>query len=339
MQAQMKLFYVLFFSSKTLSCNINIQINYVKFISIFLTSMFKEETLLIYSIPLYLFIIGAEIIISQSQKLKIYSSKEVFTNLYLMTLNMLLDVLLRGVTFGLLYFFYLNSISLAPSGIKYWIVLILFVDFMFYWLHRIDHTVRFFWAVHVTHHSSREFNLTTGFRSSVFQPLYRFIYFIPIALFGFHPLDIFVVYAFAQIYGILIHTQLVGDLGILEYILVTPSHHRVHHASNVIFLDKNMGMMFIFWDKIFGTYKNESDLTTEQIKYGLVGGKKFNAPIKVITHEWESLMIDIKKAPNFKTKLKYLFSPPGWSYNGSTKTSKQLQAELKNKIEKLNYLK
>ena len=107
--------------------------------------------------------------------------------------------------------------------------------------------------MHVTHHSSEYFNLTTGFRSSVFQPLYRFIYFIPLVFLGFQPADIVLMYSITQIYGILIHTKYVDKLGWLEKVLVTPSHHRVHHASNIEYLDKNIGMCLIIWDKLFAT--------------------------------------------------------------------------------------
>src|SRR6185295_952441 len=127
-----------------------------------------------------------------------------------------------------------------------------------YWLlHFVDHKCRFFWAIHVTHHSSEEYNLTTGFRSSVFQPFYRTIYFLPLPFLGFHPLDILFMYAATQLYGVLVHTEWNLRLGWLEHLLVTPSHHRVHHASNGRYIDKNMGMVFIVWDKIFGTFAPE----------------------------------------------------------------------------------
>jgi sterol desaturase/sphingolipid hydroxylase (fatty acid hydroxylase superfamily) len=206
-------------------------------------------------------------------------------------------------------------------------MLLLLEDFAFYWEHRIDHYCRFFWAVHVTHHSSDKFNLTTGFRSSVFQPLYRFIYFIPLALMGFKTWDIMFMYAATQIYGILIHTEYVNKLGFLEYILATPSHHRVHHASNIKYLDKNMGMVFIFWDKLFGTFEPE-DNREEPIAYGLT--KKLDHPhhpVNIVMHEWKAIYKDLKRPLPLFTRLKYVFMPPGWSHDGSSKTSRQLQEE------------
>jgi len=195
---------------------------------------------------------------------------------------------------------------------------------MFYWLHYFDHYVRFFWAIHVTHHSSQEFNLSVGFRSSVFQPLYRFLYFIPIAWCGFSPIDILLMYAITQIYGIIIHTQYVGKLGWLEYILATPSNHRVHHGSNIKYLDKNMGMIFIFWDRLFGTYQAEE----EEVVYGLTTNIPDHKPSTVVFHEWKDMWNDVRNAPTLGTKLGYIFRPPGWSHDGSRKTSEQLRAKL-----------
>ena len=210
--------------------------------------------------------------------------------------------------------------------IAYWAVLLLAEDFMYYWLHRIDHYCRFFWAVHVTQHSSEEFNLKVGFRSSVFHPLYRFIYFIPLALMGFKGIDIMFMYAATQIFGILVHTQTIKKLGFLEYIIVTPSHHRVHHGSNIQYLDKNMGMILIIWDKLFGTFQAEDD--KDPVKYGLTKNIGTYNPLTMVFHEWKAIYNDLKKQTSFKNKLMYVFGPPGWSHDGSTKTSTQLRQEL-----------
>lgn len=286
--------------------------------------MFREGLLLKITIPLYVVVIGFELVWSYIKNKHYYSAKGILSNIYLSSLNFGLDVVLRVLCLGVLMFFYnyhFISVSKELNPFLYWPFLIVFQDFMFYWLHRIDHYCRLFWAVHVTHHSSEEFNLTTGFRSSVFQPLYRFLYFIPLALCGFEPLDILFVYAATQIYGILIHTQTVGKLGFLESVFVTPSHHRVHHASNIIYLDKNMGMFLIIWDKMFGTFEEE----TEKPVFGLTTNINTYNPLKMVFHEWQSIFQDLKNAPTIKDKIHYVFGPPGWSHDGSRSTSKQLQ--------------
>ncbi len=200
-------------------------------------------------------------------------------------------------------------------------------DFPFYWLHRFDHQIRLFWAVHVTHHSSEKMNLTVGFRSSVLQPLYRFVYFIPLALLGFKPMDIVFIYSATQIWGILIHTEYINKMGWLEYILVTPSHHRVHHASNALYLDKNMGMFLIIWDRLFGTFQPELSAGQYQpIKYGLTTPLKSDTPAHIITHEWVSIFKDVfRNDISWKDRMNYLFGPPGWSHDGSRKTSEELR--------------
>lgn len=294
---------------------------------------FREALLIKLSIPVYALVIGIEILYSYWHEKKYYSTKGTLSNVYLSALNFSLDILVRGICLGVLWYFYqyhITGISRELHPFLYWSVLLVAQDFMFYWLHRVDHYCRLFWAVHVTHHSSEEFNLTVGFRSSVFQPLYRFIYFIPLSLFGFDPLDVMFMYAATQIYGILIHTKTIGKLGPLEWFLSTPSHHRVHHASNVRYLDKNMGMVFIIWDRLFGTFQEEKE--NDPVKYGLTKNLDSYNPVTMVFHEWKTIFYDLfkRKAP-LKARFMYLFGPPGWSHDGSTKTSRQLRAELKMK--------
>lgn len=292
---------------------------------------FREALLIKLTVPVYAIVIGIEILYSYWHEKKYYSTKGTLSNVYLSTLNFSLDILVRSICLGVLWFFYqfkFTGINKDLHPFLYWGILLVSQDFMFYWLHRVDHYCRLFWAVHVTHHSSEEFNLTVGFRSSVFQPLYRFIYFIPLSLFGFDPLDVMFMYAATQIYGILIHTRTVGKLGPIEWIFSTPSHHRVHHASNVRYLDKNMGMVLIIWDRLFGTFQEEKE--TDPVKYGLTKNLESYNPINMVFHEWKNIFHDVfKKGISFKTRFMYLFGPPGWSPDGSTKTSRELRAELK----------
>ncbi|MBS1635567.1 MAG: sterol desaturase family protein [Bacteroidetes bacterium] len=290
--------------------------------------IFREELLLKITTPVYVLVIGTELIWSYVHHKKYYSTKGILSNIYLSALNFGLDILVRVMCLAVLGFFFQYRFATIDKSLHpfvYWFALLIGQDFMFYWLHRVDHYCRFFWAVHVTHHSSEEFNLTVGFRSSVFQPLYRFIYFIPLALVGFEPLDILFMYAATQIYGILIHTKTIGKLGPLEWFLSTPSHHRVHHASNIKYLDKNMGMVLIIWDKLFGTFQAEE----EEVRYGLTKNIETYNPFIMVFHEWISIGKDLKKGNSIRDKFMYVFGPPGWSHDGSTKTSSQLRAELR----------
>jgi sterol desaturase/sphingolipid hydroxylase (fatty acid hydroxylase superfamily) len=290
---------------------------------------FREALLLKVTTPIYIIVIGAEILFSYLHERRYYTTKGILANIYLSTLNFTLDILMRITCLAFLAFFYQFHFVKIETPWVYWSVLLVSQDFMFYWLHRVDHYCRMFWAVHVTHHSSEEFNLTVGFRSSVFQPLYRFFYFIPLSFLGFEGMDIMFMYSATQIYGILIHTKTVGKLGFLEYFLSTPSHHRVHHASNVKYLDKNMGMVFIIWDRLFGTFVEEDD--NEQVIYGLTENIKTYHPLKMVFHEWINITNDLKKTSSLRNRFMYIFGPPGWSHDGSKKTSRQLRDELTRK--------
>jgi sterol desaturase/sphingolipid hydroxylase (fatty acid hydroxylase superfamily) len=295
-----------------------------------------EDLLLKLSTPFYISLICFEIFLTHreahqnhglTQNRTGYSFKDSFTNALLMLINGGVDLLFRAAYVGILIWFYnYRIVEPISNPYFYWIALFLLEDLAFYTLHYVDHHSRLFWAVHVTHHSSEHFNLTTGFRSSVFQPLYRFLYFIPLVLFGFNPADIVIMYSLTQIYGIIVHTEYVDKLGFLEYIFVTPSHHRVHHASNIEYLDKNMGMCLIIWDRMFGTFQEE--IPGVPPRYGLTKSVEHDTLKETVFHEWKEIGKDFRQHTDFKTKLKYLLKAPGWSPDGSRQTSKELQKKL-----------
>lgn len=284
--------------------------------------------------PVYAFIIGLEIILSNYQKREVYKWKEVITTIYLSLINAALDFMIRGLYLMVLLFFYQFHFFSVVQPIIYWVALLILLDFQFYWLHRLEHYCRIFWAVHVTHHSSETMNTTVSFRASVFQPLYRFIFFIPITLAGFEPLHILFAYSLTQFWSLFVHTEFIGKLGWLEKMFVTPSHHRVHHASNALYLDKNMGLVFIIWDRLFGTFQKElSHDEYEPIRYGLTSPLKKQTPVYIIFHEWLDIWNDVKRKDiGWKEKMGYLFQPPGWSHDGSRLTSTQLLEKHTTKI-------
>ena len=290
-------------------------------------SEIREQWLILISTPFYLIIIGLEILLSHFQHRKAYTLKDTAANVYLMLLNGGIDLVFRLVYLAVLQYFYIHSIISITNAFTYWLILLLAEDLLYYWLHRFDHEIRLFWAVHVTHHSSQKFNFSVGFRSSVFQPLYRFMYFIPLALMGFKPIDILFIYAATQIWGIFVHTEFIKKMGFLEYFLVTPSHHRVHHGSNPKYLDKNMGMFLIIWDKLFGTFQAELEADSYQpISYGLTNNLEKHNPFHIIFHEWAQIWKDTTQPGiPLKSRIKYLFGPPGWSHDGSRLTSEQMR--------------
>src|SRR5665213_517233 len=292
-----------------------------------MTGTIREQFLILISTPVYIIVIGLELLLSHLQHRKSYSWKDTASNVYLMLLNAGIDLSFRAIYVATLILLYEHKLVSWKTGFSYWLLLVLAEDFLYYWLHRFDHEVRLFWAVHVTHHSSEHMNFTVGFRSSVFQPLYRFLYFMPLAWLGFKPLDIVFIYSATQIWGIFVHTEMIRKMGWLEYVLVTPSHHRVHHASNPKYLDKNMGMFLIVWDQLFGTFQPElPDDQYQEKKYGLTKPFHASSPVHLVFHEWEDIRKDMARNDiSWREKWFYLFGPPGWSHDGSRLTSRQLQ--------------
>lgn len=292
-----------------------------------------EKYLLMFSLPVYTVVILFEVLLSNWQMKAYYSVRETCMNLYMTLLNSGIDLLFRGVYLIALFFMYEHKIvdTVLPP-VLYWFFLFILEDLAFYVEHRVDHSSRLFWAVHVTHHSSPEFNLSTGFRSSVLQPLYRFVYFLPIAVLGFNPVDILFMFSITQVYGVLVHTQYIQKMPAwFESVFVSPSHHRVHHASNVLYLDKNMGMVLIIWDKLFGTFQPE--VPEEPVKFGITTMPEHpHHPVKGVTHEFMNIRRDLKRNLHWKEKIGYVFMPPGWSHDGSTKTSRELQEERQNQM-------
>ena len=286
-----------------------------------------QEVLYAYSVPMFVIVILVEMFYSHRRELKLYRTGEVLKNLYFAIINIGLDLVMKVFSFIMLGWAYQYRIITIENVWLYWIALVLLQDFAYYVHHFVDHHCRFFWAVHITHHSSELFNITTGFRSPVLQPLYRYFYFMPVALLGFEPLHIMFAYAATQIYGTLIHTQTIRRMGVFEYFMVTPSHHRVHHGSNVAYLDRNMGMFLIVWDKLFGTFQKEKD--AEPVRFGIVTPlteEQARHPMTTITHEFEAIWQDATQANlTPMQRLKYIFAAPGWSHDGSKMTSKQMQ--------------
>lgn len=270
----------------------------------------------------------AEMYFSYRENRQYYKKRDTLNNIYLASMAFLTNLMVKGSTFFILDYFYQFRFFEIQNIALYWIVLVIAQDFLYWLLHYVGHVCRFFWAIHVTHHSSEEFNITTGFRSTVFEPMYRVFFYIPLALMGFTALDILYAYLITQLYGNLVHTRLEIKLPKwYQWIFVTPAHHRVHHASNLPYLDKNMGMVFIIWDRLFGTFQDEN--LPEPTKYGLTTQPENMGPVNIIFHEWKAVIKDMKKTPNWMQKLKYAFCPPGWSHDGSSQTARVMQRELK----------
>ncbi|WP_425277061.1 sterol desaturase family protein [Beijerinckia indica] len=189
-------------------------------------------------------------------------------------------------------------------------ILFLATEFQYYWQHRCAHRIRWMWATHAVHHSPTKINLTAAIRLGWTSNLSgNFLFFLPLAWIGFHPVAIAAMLGSNLLYQFFIHTELAPRLGPLEWVLNTPAHHRVHHASNSSCLDKNYGGVLILFDRLFGTFAEAP--TDEALRYGLHGSARTLNPFHTAFDEWVTLAHDLKHAPSFIAKLRVLFSPPG----------------------------
>jgi sterol desaturase/sphingolipid hydroxylase (fatty acid hydroxylase superfamily) len=203
-------------------------------------------------------------------------------------------------------FLYFQFWQLAAVKVPFvwwsWLLCFFICDLVFYWFHRMGHEVNIFWAAHFTHHTSKEFNLSVGIRNNIIHVFYRYIFWAPICLLGFHPIMVITCDSLSAVYQYFLHTKKVKSMGVFENFLCTPSSHRVHHGCNEIYIDKNYGGCFIIWDRLFGTYVKE----TEPVIYGLKEGLEKYKPVDLITFKWKSIFKNIRN-DNF---LKVLFNKP-----------------------------
>jgi sterol desaturase/sphingolipid hydroxylase (fatty acid hydroxylase superfamily) len=203
-----------------------------------------------------------------------------------------------------------------------WVLIFPLEDFCYYWFHRMHHEVRFLWAAHENHHSSRYYNLSTALRQSWTTPFTGIVFWIPLAFLGFPPAMIFVAQAVSLVYQFWIHTELIDRMGPFEAVFNTPSHHRVHHGRNVRYLDRNHGGILILWDRLFGTFERES----EPVDYGLTKQIDTFNPVRIAFHEFASIARDMRGAASVRDAIRFALWPPGWSPDGRTLTANQMRA-------------
>jgi sterol desaturase/sphingolipid hydroxylase (fatty acid hydroxylase superfamily) len=191
------------------------------------------------------------------------------------------------------------------------VLLLIGQDFCYYWFHRCSHSIRWFWATHAVHHSSNDLNLAAAYRFGWTGRLTgASIFYVPLVWLGFEQKPVFIATALNLLYQFWIHTDWIPKLGWLEYVLNTPSHHRVHHAANPEYIDRNYGGVFIIFDRIFGTFVAERD--DVPCRYGLVHPLRSNNPVVIAFHEWVALARDLWQARSWRERWLYLFGPPGW---------------------------
>lgn len=295
--------------------------------------MQQFPNIILYAIPFFILAMIIEIVYTIKFNLKSYHTKDSVTSLSMGIGNVILGFISKAIVITAFYFVYDNfRIFTIPIALWSFILIFFADDFSYYWFHRISHQCRLFWASHVVHHSSQHYNLSTALRQTWSGGFYTFIFWLWLPLVGFHPGMILLQMSISLLYQFWIHTEAINKMPKwFEAIMNTPSHHRVHHGSNPIYLDRNHAGILIIWDKLFETFQEE--LKDEKVIYGLVSNINTYNPIKVAFIEWFYMFKDtLKHRISFKNRINYLLKPPGWKHDGSGILSDDLRNEwLKNK--------
>ena len=271
----------------------------------------SEFDIYAYGVPVVLLLITAEVIYSSLKGLNFYKLEDTFAGLGLLLGNFIIGLLTKSSIFLIyvyLYQFRLITVNDLLPIWAIWLATFVMIDFVYYWYHRFSHRVRFMWAVHMNHHSSEEMNFTVSLRQAWFGPITKVPFFIFMPLVGFDPIITAVAGVASTLWGVIGHTQWIKRLGILEYIFVTPSSHRVHHGSNECYIDRNYGNLLIIWDRLFGTFAEE----IEPVKFGIRDNVKTYNPIKITFMFWGQIISDFKKSATTKEKFLSFFGRPEW---------------------------
>ena len=291
--------------------------------------LLAQDQLQFIALPIFLLAIIVEWRIDEWRHLDLYKRVDSWVSLSMLIFTGIIEFIPKLLAF--IAFIYLHEISPLKDivGRQWWAWGTLFIldDFAYYWFHRMNHEVRLFWAGHVPHHSSVKLNYATALRQGVGERIHKYFFWLWIPLLGFDPLMMFTVLSINLIYQFWVHTELVNKMhSWIEYIFNTPSHHRVHHASNVRYLDCNHAGVLILWDRIFGTFSEEKDF--EKPVYGLTKNIETYNPFRVVSHEYVAIWKDVLKAPKWSDKLKYAFMAPGWSHDGKDLRAKTLRKKM-----------
>ncbi|QFU76853.1 sterol desaturase family protein [Halioglobus maricola] len=290
---------------------------------------YKQDDLIYWFLPIFLLAFLLELIYARRNKLDLHDKSDTIASFWMMIYVVVADLLPKFAAFYV--FFYLHEMSPLKDvvGRQWWAWALLFVldDFTYYCMHRANHEVRWFWAGHVNHHSAIKMNFATALRQGVGERVHKYLFWLPLPLLGFDALMVFTMMSISLFYQFWLHTELVKRLPApIEFVFNSPSHHRVHHASNVRYLDCNHAGTLIIWDRLLGTFSKE--MSDEPPVYGLTHNLESQRPLHVLLHEYQSIIRDVKRANLWRDKLRYLVYAPGWSHDGPDRRAKTLRQAL-----------
>jgi sterol desaturase/sphingolipid hydroxylase (fatty acid hydroxylase superfamily) len=261
-----------------------------------------------WAIPGFILLLVIEAVADARMRRELYLLPDTAASLGMGLGNVFIGLITKAMVFSI--FTFVHRFAIFNIGYQWWAWALVFFadDFSYYWFHRISHECRFFWASHVVHHSSQRYNLGTALRQTWTGTFMSWIFWLWMPLAGFPPLMVLTMQAVSLLYQFWIHTELVRHMGPLEKIMNTPSHHRVHHGTNQTYLDRNHAGILIVWDRMFGTFVPEE----EKPVYGLTKNIGSYNPFRIAFHEWIDLWNDVRVAPSWRLKMKYVFGRPGW---------------------------
>ena len=265
---------------------------------------------IVLSIPIFLILIGVEVLISHLKKSNLYHFDDAITNISCGILMQITGILFKTilVVFYIYIFENFRLLNISDNLLTY-LLLFLGVDFFYYWFHRYAHEVSIFWGTHIVHHQSEEYNFSVALRQSSLQGFVSMLFYLPLAWIGFNPIAFVTIGAFQTLYQFWIHTRTIDKLHpAIEYIFNTPSHHRVHHGRNPQYIDKNHGGTLIIFDRIFGTFEPE----VEDVVYGVTKPLASWNPVWANFDWYADMLHEMKQPMSFTDRVKMLFNKPGW---------------------------
>jgi alkylglycerol monooxygenase len=278
------------------------------------------------AVPFFFVLMGIELLVARRRKRAVYRFEDALTDLSCGVTQQIIMLFANGVLFAG-YFWIYNHVRLVDLGrhpAAVWIVALVGVDFIYYWWHRTSHRVNLLWAAHAVHHQSEDYNLAVALRQAVLTPFTSLPFSLPLAMLGVPPLVYVVAESVSTLYQFWIHTELVGRLGPLEAVLNTPSHHRVHHARNPEYIDRNYGAILIIWDRLFGTFARESAPPV----YGITKPfRSFNS-IRAQLQPVLDVVATSLRAPRLAERLRVWLAPPErtFSWEGTPASLRPLDA-------------
>jgi len=292
-----------------------------------------QDDLVMVALPLFFLALFVEWLWARQQVKPIYEKADFLTSMGIMLITALIDLIPKFLGVGLMFLCYeLSPLKdIVTRSLPFWVLLFFLDDFTYYWFHRGNHELRFMWAGHVSHHNSQYYNLGTALRQGVGERVIKYVFWCPLALLGFDPVMIVTMLSMSLIYQYWIHTEAIDRMPRwYEFVFNTPSHHRVHHASNIRYLDRNHGGTLIVWDRLFGTFSEE--IEDDPVRYGLTRNIEKPTVLGAAFGEYNNMMVDISRAKHWSDKLRYLLMAPGWSHDGPDKRSNTLRAATANEM-------